>query len=78
MAWRISSYGTWCCALSFIVLLAGCDEGLDMIDAFFVQFAVRRGNPGGLDGPAMLGRSPNSNPGCIKKMYCIYSLLVRN
>jgi hypothetical protein len=59
MAWRISSYGTWCCALSFIVLLAGCDEGLDVLDAFLVQFATRRGNHGGLDGPAMLGRSVN-------------------
>ena len=57
MAWRISSYGTWCCALSFIVLLAGCDEGLDVFDAFFVQFVVRLGNRDGLDRPGLLGLS---------------------
>ncbi len=51
---------------------------VDLIDAFLVQFVVWRGNHGGLDGPVMLGRSPNLNPGCIKKKYCKYSLLVRN
>jgi len=59
MSWRISSYGTWCSAFSFIALLAGSEEGLDMVDAFFVQFVAWHGNHGGLDGPAMLGRWTN-------------------
>jgi hypothetical protein len=41
------------------VLLACCDEDLDVLDAFLVQFVVWRGNHGGLDGPVMLGRSVN-------------------
>ena len=57
IAWRISSYGTGDCAFWFIVLLAGCDEGLDVLDAFLVHFVVWRGNHGGLDGPVMLGTS---------------------
>jgi hypothetical protein len=55
MAWRISSYGTWCWVLSLIMLLAGCGDGLDVGDTFFVQFVPRFDNFGGMDGPAMLG-----------------------
>jgi len=55
MAWRISSYGTWCRVLSLIMLLAGCGDGLDVVDAFFVLLAACFDNVGGIDGPAMLG-----------------------
>ena len=39
------------------MLLAGCDEGLDVLDAFLVQFAVSLGNHGGEDRPGLLGAS---------------------
>jgi hypothetical protein len=57
MAWRISSYGTGGCAFWFIVLLADCDEGLDVLNAFFVQFVAWHGNRDGLDRPGLLGLS---------------------
>jgi len=37
------------------MLLAGCGDGLGVVDAFFVQFVARFDNRGGMDGPAMLG-----------------------
>ncbi|GAB6112560.1 hypothetical protein [Desulfomicrobium salsuginis] len=49
--------------LSLIMLLAGCGDGLDVVDAFFVLFAARFHNRGGEDGPAMLGASWNKHVG---------------
>jgi hypothetical protein len=37
------------------MLLAGCGDGLDVVDAFFVLLAARFDNRGELYGPAMLG-----------------------
>ena len=42
--------GSSCCSLV-------CDEGLDVIDAFFVHYTARQSNHGRLDSPAMLGAS---------------------
>lgn len=75
MAWRISSYGTWCRVLSFIMLLAGCGDGLDVIDAFFVLLAARVDNRGGKDGPAMLGASGNNHAGEVRSA-CESSLVI--
>jgi len=46
------------------MLLAGCGDGLDVVDTFFVQFVPRFDNFVGMDGPAMLGWSANSHRLC--------------
>lgn len=64
--WRISSQGTWCRVLSFIMFLAGCGDGMDVVDAFYVLLVVRFDNRDEKDGPAMLGRSGDNHAGDVR------------
>ena len=43
------------------MLLAGCGDGLYVVDAFFVLFVARFDNLSGMDGPAMLGASGDNH-----------------
>jgi hypothetical protein len=50
------------------MLLAGCGDGLGVVDAFFVLLAARFDNRGGMDGPAMLGASGNNHAGEVRSV----------